>query len=86
MAKILRSSAVALIAYILIIEGAAGQQLPLTDCQRVKNDIDHYTRLRQRGGPAADMEEWKRARRTAEERFRQGRCRKYRKQLARSGL
>lgn len=81
MSKLLRAIAASLMACALLADVAAGQQLPLADCQRLKNDIDRYTRLRQEGGPAADMETWKRARRAAEERFRENRCKKYRKQL-----
>ncbi len=50
-------------------------------CQKHKDRIERYNRLRRRGGDAALMEEWKRERRKSENEFSRLKCRKYKRQL-----
>ena len=60
---------------------AGAQQLPLEQCQQLKGDIERYTALRRNGGPSAQMDAWKRARREREREFHRGNCRYYRFEL-----
>jgi hypothetical protein len=55
--------------------------LPLEKCQQLKGDIERFTEMRRNGGPSAQMDAWKRARRDREQQFRAGNCRYHRFQL-----
>ena len=71
-----------LLAALAIATPAAGApQLPLEKCQQLKGDIERYTEMRRNGGPSAQMDAWKRARRDRERQFRAGNCRYHRFQL-----
>ena len=64
-----------------VMPAAGAQQLSLDRCQQLKDDIARYTEMRRSGGPSAQMDAWKRARRERERQFRHGNCRYYRFQL-----
>jgi len=51
----------------------------LKTCRKLKSKLDKYTELRRRGGSAAKMDGWKRARKDAAEAFRKQRCHKWSK-------
>ena len=71
-----------LLAALAVAMPAVGaQQLSLDKCQQLKDDIARYTEMRRSGGPSAQMDAWKRARRERERQFRHGNCRYYRFQL-----
>ncbi len=71
-----------LLASLAIATHVAGaQQLPLEKCQQLKDDIERYDEMRRNGGPSAQMDAWKRARREHEREFRTGNCRYFRFQL-----
>ncbi len=65
----------------MAMPAAGAQQLPLEKCQQLKDDIERYTEMRRDGGPSAQMDAWKRARREHEREFRTGNCRYFRFQL-----
>lgn len=68
---------------VLLIAGEslAAQQATLAECQRWKNRIDGLTNQRREGGAPRQMEKWKRQRQDYRERFTEGGCRRYGREL-----
>jgi len=75
MPKGLRSGCAAVFLATIAVTGFAGEAEDLRQCQKLKNAIERYAALRRGGGPAQQMEEWKRALRQAEARYRERGCR-----------
>ena len=53
----------------------------LATCQRWHDRIEHYTRLRRAGGTSMQMERWRQARKSYEEKFRDARCHRWGRKL-----
>ena len=61
--------------------GVQAQSLSLESCKSIREKIHKYDVLRRKGGSAAQMDSWRKSRAKLEERFRQGKCRKYGRSL-----
>lgn len=57
------------------------QQATLKECQRYKDQAERYQELRRQGGSGPQMDEWKNRMRDYELKFRQGDCRRFRREL-----
>ena len=53
----------------------------LDQCRKLYAKIEHYDELRRQGGSGAQMDAWKRSRRSLEKQFRSLGCRYYRGRL-----
>ena len=53
----------------------------LTQCQRVQDQIDHYTDKRRVGGTPAQMREWQRRRNVYRDRYGELDCKRHRGSL-----
>ena len=64
-----------------ISSSGLAQDLSLEKCRRLKDQVEHYTKLRRAGGSAAKMDRWKRLRTDKQEAYDQGDCRRHRGKL-----
>jgi len=67
--------AITLFCYIGVAYAESGREPTLAQCQMLKDQIDHYTELRKKGGSAGVMEQWKQQREKLKEKFRDMECR-----------
>ncbi len=71
-------------AVVLSVSASPGVTAPdktLAHCQKLKDQIERYDALRRQGGSGAKMDNWKRARRQHEKRFRAEGCHYHRHEL-----
>ncbi len=71
----------ALVFALGISSSGMAQDLSLEKCRQLKDQIEHYTKLRRAGGSASKMDRWKRLRADKQGAYDQGDCRKYRGKL-----
>jgi hypothetical protein len=64
-----------------VSQAAYSQDVPLRQCQKLKDAIEQYDELRRQGGRASAMDNWKRQRREKDEAFRRYGCREYEDEL-----
>ncbi|WOJ98094.1 hypothetical protein R0137_05835 [Congregibacter brevis] len=57
--------------------GAAINSKALQRCVYIDDKIEHYTRLRRKGGSNAQMASWRKSRSRYEDEFRSARCRQF---------
>ncbi|MGD2119286.1 MAG: hypothetical protein PVG66_13060 [Chromatiales bacterium] len=57
------------------------KQASLASCQKIKDRIDHYTRLRRAGGTSKTMERWKQSRDKYKRKYSDVHCSKWRDDL-----
>ena len=69
------------IAILFLTSPLHAQELSLSECQSIKDDISRYDRLRKKGGSARQMEKWKQSRQELKSRFSKFHCKKYGKKL-----
>ncbi|WP_439102769.1 hypothetical protein [Congregibacter sp.] len=62
---------------------AADPDKALQRCVYLSEKIEHYTRLRRKGGSNARMASWRKSRTRYEEEFQAAGCRKFSRQLRR---
>ncbi len=55
--------------------------LSLDACRNIQEQIEYYDNLRKRGGSAQQMESWKQTRERYKAQFREGDCKRWKKQL-----
>lgn len=64
-----------------MLSQASAADPALERCQQLKSEIEHYDRLRRKGGKGSEMDSWKRSRRTLEKAFRAQGCHYHRRAL-----
>lgn len=69
---------------VLLVTGADSvnaDDLSLDACRNIQEQIEYYDKLRKKGGSAQQMESWKQTREQYKAQFREGDCKRWKKQL-----
>ncbi|KAA9129670.1 hypothetical protein F3N42_15000 [Marinihelvus fidelis] len=72
------------ITLVLLSTGAdsvSADDLGLDVCRNIQGQIEYYDKLRKKGGNAQQMESWKQTRERYKEQFREGNCKRWKKEL-----
>ena len=56
---------------------AFAQTMPIEECKRIQERIEHYNDLRRKGGSSSQMDSWRASRKKWEDKFREGECKKH---------
>ncbi len=65
------------ISVLIFTNSTSAQTMTKSRCESLRDEIEHYSSLRRKGGSASQMERWKQERKKLEEKYKEGGCKKY---------